>query len=77
MIYVKSVFAGVTALVLCAIILLLVSSISVKRDAPPNVAVAIDVVSWAKQASTQSRYQLLALLVFGAGFYWEFQRASK
>jgi hypothetical protein len=77
MIYVKSIFAGMAALVMCAFIFFVVFSIALNWDMPPGSAVGIDVISWAKQASTQTRYQLMALLVFAAGFYSKFRRVPK
>jgi hypothetical protein len=75
--YVKSIFAGMEALVLCAFIFFVVSSIVLNWNMPPGSAVGIDVISWMKQTSTQSRYQLMALLVFAAGFYSKLRRVPK
>jgi hypothetical protein len=75
--YVKSIFAGMAALVMCAFIFLIAFSIALNWDSPPGSTMTIDVVSWAKQASTQLRYQLIALLVFAVGFFSKFRRVPK
>jgi len=77
MIYVKSIFAGMAALVMCAFIFFVVSSIAFNWDMPSGGAVTINVISWARQASTQTRYQLMALLVFAVGFYSKLRRVPK
>jgi hypothetical protein len=73
MIYVKSIFAGMVALVMCAFIFVVAQSIALNWDMPPGSAVGIDVISWARQTSTQ----LIALLVFAAGFFSKFRRVPK
>lgn len=73
MIYIKSTLIGVLAVFLFVIAWLVFFSMWVNRGAPPNTSVGIDVVSLAKQW----RSQLIILLVFAAGFYWEFRRVSK
>jgi hypothetical protein len=75
--YVKSILAGMAALVMCAFILLVVSSLALNWDMPSGGTMSIDVISWAKQASSQSRYQLIALLAFSAGFFSKFRRVPK
>jgi hypothetical protein len=73
MTYVKSTLIGIAAVFLFAVIWLVVFSIWASRGLPPNTHFSIDVVSLAKQW----RPQLIMLLVFAAGFYWEFKRISK
>jgi hypothetical protein len=74
MIYVKSILAGMAAFILCAILAVVLSSILLNWDAPSGTAIGIDPISILRSSWG---YQLLALLVFGVGFYWEFLRASK
>ena len=73
MIYIKSTFFGIAAVFLFAVIWLVVFSMWASRGLPPDQTVGIDVVSLAKQWKPQ----LIMLLVFAAGFYWEFKRGSK
>ena len=73
MVYVKSTLVGMVAVFLFVIIWLVVFSMWVSRGLPPNEAVGVDLVSLAKQWKPQ----LIMLLVFAAGFYWEFKRVSK
>ena len=70
MIYVKSILVGVAAVFLFVIICLVVISLWVSRGQPP---VGIDVVSLAKLWKPQ----VVMLMVFAAGFYWELRRGSK
>jgi 4-amino-4-deoxy-L-arabinose transferase-like glycosyltransferase len=77
MIYIKSIIAGLAALVMFAVIFAVVSSIALNWDMPAGSAATIDVFSWAKQASNQSRYQLIAVLVFGIGFFSKYRRVPK
>jgi hypothetical protein len=74
---IRSIFAGLEALVLCAFIFFVVSSIVLNWNMPPGSAVSIDVVSWMKQTSSQTRYQLIGLLVFAGGFCSKFRRVPK
>ena len=73
MIYVKSTLAGILAVFVFAVIGLILFSMWLSRGLPSDTHIGIDVVSLAKQWKTQ----LLMLLVFAAGFYWELKRASK
>ena len=73
MIYIKSTLVGIAAVFLFAVIWLVVFSMWASRGLPSNANVGIDVVSLAKQWRTQ----VVMLLVFAAGFYWEFRRGSK
>jgi hypothetical protein len=72
-IYVKSILVGMAAVFLCGIVWLIAFSMWLNQALPPNQHVGIDVVSLAKQW----RPQLIMLLIFAAGFYWEFKRGSK
>ena len=74
MIYVKSIFAGMAAFILFTTLAMVLSSIALNWDLPPGTAIGIDPISILR---ISWGYQLLALLGFGAGFYWEFRRASK
>ena len=71
MIYFKSIFVGIGAVVMCTILSFALFSIALNWDAPPGSVVGIDPTGIARNW----RYQLLALLIFGTGFYWEYRRA--
>lgn len=73
MIYLKSILVGMAAVFLFAIIWLVAFSLWASRGLPPDTHVGVDVISLAKQ----SKPQVIMLLVFAAGFYWEFRRGSK
>jgi hypothetical protein len=76
MLYLKCVIAGIAALVIAAVVLpvmgILLFSLIVRP--PAGEAIAFDVVSIAKSSPT---VWLIALIVFAAGFYWEFRRLTK
>ena len=74
MIYVKSILAGMAAFILCAILAVVLSSIVLNWGAPSGTVIGIDPIGILR---SRWGYQLLSLLAFGLGFYWEFRRASK
>jgi hypothetical protein len=73
MIYVKSLLAGVAAMVVALILYFGVLVASVFRKAPPGTVVGVDVRSFTRQPF----FWLIPLLAFATAFYWEFRRASR
>jgi len=74
MVYVKSLLAGIAALVIAAVLspfVMLIYVYVVYRPAA-NQAVGWDPVSFAKQPLSW----LIGTLIFLAGFLWEFRRAT-
>jgi hypothetical protein len=75
MVYVKSILAGLAALVVSAVVIPIVASMAptvrYRRGGYPGIGfdpslLAHWPVAW-----------VVGAVIFGAGFYWEFQRASK
>ena len=75
-IYVKSLVVGVVALFSGTILYLVISiSFALRRyPPPPGVEVSFDLRS---VINHEPSFWLVALLAFGAGFYWEFRRATR
>ena len=73
MIYVKSLLAGVAALVAAAILYFGVLVASAFRKAPPGTVVGVDIRGFTRQPF----FWLIPLLAFATAFYWEFRRASR
>ncbi|PYT22127.1 MAG: hypothetical protein DMG57_36345 [Acidobacteria bacterium] len=75
MIYVKSVLAGVAALVVASVLYIYIYYAFFIRPelpkVPPGTAVGLDV-----RVFNLPFFSLIALLAFAIGFYWEFRRAS-
>jgi hypothetical protein len=72
MIYVKSVLAGVAALVVALILFFYLYGVFFIPKAPPGIVVLCDVSGFI----THPVFLLILLLAFAIGFYWEFRRAS-
>jgi hypothetical protein len=75
MIYLKSVIAGIAALIISAALFPIVGILLYTLIARPQADSAIgwDPVSAAKSPTVW----LIALIVFSAGFYWEFHGLTK
>jgi hypothetical protein len=73
MINVKSLLAGIAAMVAALILYFGVLVVSVFREAPPGTVVGWDVPSFTRQPF----FWLIPLLDFATAFYWEFRRASR
>ena len=75
MIYIKSVFAGIAALVVASVLYFGIYYAFLIRPElpklPPGTAVGLDV-----RVFDLPFFSLIALLAFAIGFYWEFRRAS-
>ncbi len=72
MIYIKSILAGICALALSTVIVLVVSFVSALvffrgHISGGSIALRLDV---------RSPFFWIGLLAFGAGFYWKFHRLS-
>jgi hypothetical protein len=73
MIYVKSLLAGVAAMVVAVILYVYILILPKLGDVPPGTVVGWDVRSFTRQPL----FWLIPLLAFAAAFYWEFRRASR
>jgi len=77
MIYLKSVVAGILALVASAMVILTIMIIIlvavVWRYKPDGIDIPRISIDWPSAAKTPF-FWLILLLIFGAGFYWEFRR---
>ena len=74
MIYVKSVLAGVGALLAASVLYLCIYAfwfLTRQSKAPPGMGVVVSV-----RFIFGPLFLLIALLAFAIGFYWEFRRAS-
>jgi len=69
MTYLKSILVGLAALLTCALVLPMVVLLAPTAPYRP----VVDPIFLAQWPVTW----LLAAAIFGAGFYWEFQRVSK
>jgi hypothetical protein len=67
MIYVKSIFAGLAAVIVTSIVIVLWLSVTTQEQ------VGIDVISVAKSPVAW----IYVLVLFGLGFGWEFRRLAK
>jgi hypothetical protein len=76
MIYIKSVIAGLGALMIAALLATLLTSIYVNRGPAEGGAIGLDPISLGKQFAKQSFAWILASVIFLAGFVWEFRRAA-
>lgn len=81
MIYLKSVFAGIATLLISVLLVavgLIVVSVLFHNSSSAEGA-RRGVVGW--DVGSMMRYSiipwLIILIIFGAGFYWEFRRASR
>jgi hypothetical protein len=76
MIYVKSVLAGVAALLIASVVYFYIYYALLIRPrlpkAPPGTLVGVKVPT----VFGQPFFLLIALFAFALGFYWEFRRAS-
>ena len=72
MIYLKSLSAGVAALVVALILFFYLYGVFFIPKAPPGTTVAWDV-----RIFEQPFFWLVLLLAFAIAFYWEFRRASR
>ena len=77
MLYLKSVIAGIVALVIASVVLptlviLFFSALTVRHRG--GTAIGFDPVSIARSSPT---VWLIGLIVFAAGFYWEYRRLVK
>ena len=75
MIYVKSVLAGVAALLVASVLYLCIYAfwfLPSLSKAPPGMGAVVSV----RFMFGQPLFLLIALLAFATGFYWEFRRAS-
>lgn len=77
MIYVKSAFAGVLALVIVFIVLPILGLIvyAFTHTQPEGGSIGWDPISMVKQSPLLTG--AIAVVVFGAGFFWEFRRLSQ
>ena len=75
MIYVKSVLAGIAALLVASVLYFCIYYAFLIRPSlpklPPGTGVGLDI-----QVFDLPFFSLIALLAFAIGFYWEFRRAS-
>jgi H+/Cl- antiporter ClcA len=76
MIYIKSILVGVVALFSATILYVVILTAVFMRlhPPPPGAEVSLDLRS---VINHEPSFWLVALLAFGAGFYWEFRRASR
>ena len=76
MVYVKSVLAGVAALLVASVLYFCFYYVFLIRPdlakLPPGTGVGFDV-----QIFDLPFFSLIALLAFAIGFYWEFRRATR
>jgi hypothetical protein len=74
-VYFKSAIAGVVAVFLCAMIVVLTALVEIiwmSRRAEGETVIGWDFVSFAKTPLAW----VIFLLAFAAGFYWEYRRAT-
>jgi hypothetical protein len=69
MVYVKSIIAGVLALLLVAVLIPMVVLVALSVIGP-----GIDMPRWHLESPF---FWLPAIIIFGAGFFWEYRRLSK
>ena len=76
MIYVKSLLAGIIALLVASVLYFYVYYVFLIRPTlpklPPGEGIGLDV-----RILNLPLFSLLALLSFAIGFYWEFRRAAR
>ncbi len=76
MVYVKSLFAGIAALVIVSVLYFYLCYVLLIRPTlpklPPGETVGLDVRIFHLRL-----FSLIALLSFAIGFYWEFRRAAR
>ena len=76
MVYVKSLLAGITALLVASVLYFYIYYAVLIRPTlpkmPPGTTVGLDV-----RIFDLRLFWLIALLSFAIGFYWEFRRAAK
>lgn len=74
MIYVKSLLAGVAALLVASVLFCVVGAFWIIRNAkvPPGTT-----VGWDIRVLNRPLFWLIPILAFAIGFYWEFRRASR
>ena len=75
MVYVKSVVAGVAALLVASVLYFYIYYVVLIRPTlpkmPPGTSVGLDV-----RIFDLPLFSLIAVLAFAIGFYWEYRRAS-
>jgi len=69
MVYIKSIIAGVLALLLVPVLVATIIFVAVSV-----LGLGIDMVRWHPESPV---FWLLAVIIFGAGFLWEYRRLSK
>ena len=76
MVYVKSLLAGIAALLIASVLYFYIYYAVLIRPTlpkvPPGTAVGLDV-----RVFNLPFFSLIALLAFAIGFYWEFRRAAR
>ena len=76
MIYVKSLLAGITALLVASVLYFYIYYVFLIRPTlpklPPGTTVGLDIRIFELRL-----FWLIALLSFSIGFYWEFRRAAR
>lgn len=73
MVYVKSILAGIVALIIAAMIIAAMSALVLFAESRRSGSTGIGAVSI---AISDKIVWLGALLIFAAAFWWEFRRAS-
>jgi len=73
MVYVKSLLAGIAAIIIAAVVSLFVMSMYVYVEYKPagNEAIGWDPLSLLRPATI-----IIAICIFAVGFIWEFRRAA-
>ena len=71
MVYLKSIIAGFLALLLVAV---LIPTIVLVAVSVAGAGLGIDMVRWHPESPF---FWLLAIIIFSAGFLWEYRRLSK
>ena len=76
MVYVKSLLAGIAALLIASVLYFYIYYTCLIRPTipkvPPGTAVGLDIRIFELRL-----FWLIALLFFAIGFYWEFRRAAR
>ena len=77
MVLLKSLLAGIAAVVLAAIALLVAVVIYLWTQRPPNTGTDIVQVGWDPVSLAKPATLLVVLGIFAVGFFWEFFRATR
>jgi uncharacterized iron-regulated membrane protein len=77
MVILKSILAGTATVVLVAIVSLLVMGVYLWIHRPPDTGADLGAVGWDPISLTKPATWVVVVVIFLAGFFWEFLRATR